>query len=65
MSIFHFHFDLSYSFILLNQRNMIRHIYSGLNVYVPPTNSYIEILTPKVVVLVGVALGGSLGHESK
>ena len=59
MNIFHFRFDLSYSFILINQRNMIRHIYNGLNVYVSPTNSYVEILTPKVVVLVGIAFGGN------
>lgn len=34
----------------------------GQNIYVPPTNSYVEILAPNVLVLGSRAFGRELGH---
>ena len=39
-------------------------LYCRLNVYVPPS-SFVETLTPKVMVLGGGAFESSLGHEGE
>ena len=51
----------------MNNRNYLLRLHTlwisiGLNVYAPQ-NSYVEILTPQVMVLAGGVFGKCLGHE--